>query len=120
MGITHAQYVQMLTRSMKRDDKPALGPGPDRESDLHDQIMDYCRGRGWLAVHSRMDKRTTQQKGVSDFIIITPVRVFFVECKRVGQKLTPDQLAFAAQIKKLGWPHAVVHNMAEFVQAITA
>lgn len=118
MTITQAQYIAMLSRTTPRDTKPALGPGPDKESDLHDEIAAYCRSKGWLAPHSRMDKRTTQQPGISDFIIVTPKQIYFIECKRIGQKLRPDQLAFRAQILKLGWPHATVHSMAEFLNAV--
>lgn len=118
MGISHADYLAMLTRTTKRDDKPALGPSPDRESELHDQILDYCKGKGWLCIHSRMDRKSTQQKGVSDFIVVTPISPYFVEAKRRNQKLRPEQAAFRAQILKLGWPHAVVYCLQDFIEAV--
>lgn len=91
---------------------------PPLEADLHDKILDWVHKRGWLAIHSRMDRRTTTAKGVSDFIIITPWNVFFVECKQPGKKTTTEQAAFLAHVDKLRWPNAVVHSMKEFVEFI--
>lgn len=119
---TDAQYAAFMARQMTPDSpiiRP-LTPALDHESDLHDHILTYCRAKGWLAVHSRMDKRTTYAVGTSDFIIVTPKTVLFIECKRRGAKMTTEQLAFRAQILKLGWPHAVVHNMDEFIEALRA
>lgn len=121
MTITQAQYIAMLSRTSPRDTKPALGPGPDRESDLHDQIADYCRGKGWIVHHSRMDKRSTCEKGWADFGIVTPKNVYFIEAKVMGRKLRPEQAAFRAQVLKLNNPnvvHAVVHSMSEFLESV--
>lgn len=89
-------------------------PAPDAESEIHDYILSYCHSRGWLAIHSRMDRRTTTAKGISDFICITPKTVVFVECKMPGKKPTPEQRAFLTAIRVLGWPNAVVHSIDEF------
>ena len=85
---------------------------------MHDYILEYCHSRHWLAVHSRMDKPTTTALGVSDFIIVAPRFVAFVEAKRPGKKPTPKQLAFLHAIGSLGWPTAVVHSKDEFDQFI--
>jgi hypothetical protein len=119
VSISEQEYRQIVARLAPKD-KPPLGPGPDRESELHDEILTHCRGKGWLCVHSRMDRKTTTARGVSDFIIVTPCNVYFVECKRPGQKLRPEQQAFAANIKRLGWPCATVHSLDEFLQFINA
>lgn len=89
-------------------------PEVERESKLHDDITDYCHRKGWLVIHSRTDKPTTTAKGVSDFIIVTPNTVCFVEVKRPGKKATAEQLAFLAMVSKLGWPNFIVHSMDEF------
>lgn len=87
----------------------------DLESVLHDYILKYAHDRGWLAVHSRMDLPTTTAVGTSDFILVTPRTVYFIEAKRRGGKLTPKQLAFLTAIAVLGWPQAVVHSQEEFL-----
>lgn len=66
-----------------------------------------------------MDQPSTQAKGVADFIIFTPQTVLCVECKQPGKKLTMEQLAFAAQVSKLGWPHKVVYTFNEFLDFVT-
>ena len=121
MPINQAQLAEILERLQRNHKRQApdpepvkIGRGVECERDLHDDINDFCRARGWLVVHSRMDRPSTQAKGVSDFIIATTRSVYFLECKRHGKKPTPDQQAFAAHIRKLGWPGGVAHNMDEF------
>ena len=87
----------------------------DLESDLHDFILEHAHSRGWLCVHSRMDRPTTTAVGVSDFIIVTPKTVLFVEAKRPGKKTTPKQEAFLMAVRCLGWPTAVVHTQEEYL-----
>ena len=93
---------------------PASGSPLSYESDLHDYILDFWHARGWLDIHSRMDRKTTTAKGVSDFILVCPAFVAFVECKRKGKEPTKEQLAFLAHVKKMGWPNAVVYSQEEF------
>lgn len=90
-----------------------------RESDLHDQIMADIRRRGWLAVHSRMDMATTTAVGVPDFVIMGDKgRMWWIECKATGGKLTPEQQAFHAQAKHLGHIVTTVWNFDGYIQAI--
>lgn len=62
-----------------------------------------------------MDKPTTTAVGVSDFVLITPKTVYFVEAKKPGKKPTPKQQAFLTAVKCLGWPSAVVYSREEFL-----
>jgi hypothetical protein len=113
-----AQIEDAMAPRVKEPTVKPLGPGPDRESDLHDDILRHCRDNGWLCVHSRMDRRSTNAVGTPDFIIVTPGTVLFVEAKMPGKKLRPEQRAFAAHIRKLGWPHATVHTFTEFLEVV--
>lgn len=98
----------------------------EREADLHGQIQDECRRRGWMAIHSRMDCRNTATVGTPDFIILTgkryvlgliyPPAVFFIECKAKGQKPTVEQLSLHAMAEKLGHEVHVVFSLAEFME----
>jgi hypothetical protein len=73
------------------------------EEDIHDDIERLCRSRGWLYVHSRMDKRTTVHVGTPDFIIALPGgRTLWIECKRKDGKLTEKQHGTLRWLRKLG------------------
>jgi hypothetical protein len=102
-----------LSTSVTAGATPAT-PSLSLESELHEYILDWCHIKGWLAIHSRMDKKATQAKGVSDFILVCPNTVAFVECKKRGNKPTKEQLQFLAHVKKMGWPNAVVYSKEEF------
>jgi hypothetical protein len=56
--------------------------GVEREADLHEEIFDECRRRGWIALHGSMAERTCRTLGEPDFVILADGgRVLFVECK---------------------------------------
>jgi len=79
----------------------------DHEADLHDAIVTECRRRGWIAFHSRMDRRTGRTLGEPDFIILAEHgRLFCIECKSRNGKLSSEQLGVIAWAEKLG--HAIV------------
>ena len=111
-----------LGGSVGTESTPVIGqrarPSDDPESELHDYILEYSKSRGWLAIHSRMDRPTTTACGVSDFILVTPENVYFVEAKRKGKKPTPKQQAFLTAVRVLGWPQAVVRSREEFLEFI--
>lgn len=64
------------------------------ESDLHDDIKDDCRRRGWIPFSGSMAHKTKRKIGEPDFIIATDDgRTLYVECKSKSGKLTPPQQA---------------------------
>lgn len=85
------------------------------ERDLHSQIFEECRRRGWIAFHGSMAERTHRTKGEPDFIILTDdKRALLVECKTATGKLTTEQQAMIAHARKLGHTIHVVRSMQEF------
>lgn len=91
----------------------------DRESKLHEQIMDYCRDHGLYYVHSRMDQKTTTAVGVPDFIIANyDGKTLWLECKAKGGKPTMQQLATVTFLKKLGHTAEVIYSLDEFVKLL--
>jgi hypothetical protein len=80
------------------------------ERELHDAVRDLLDRRGIVYFHSRMDKRTTQQKGVPDFIFSVGIRWMFGvtagvnavpfawECKIGKGKLSEDQEKMMARL----------------------
>lgn len=86
----------------------------EREEDLHDDILDLCKARGWIAIHARMDMAHTLAKGTADFIILADGgRTFCFECKSKAGKLRPEQSAWAAWADRLGHKFAVVRSIEE-------
>jgi VRR-NUC domain len=119
-SISQADYLAMLARLDRnplRDAKPS--PGVERERQLHEQIIEFCRFKGWLVIHSRMDRPSTVRVGVADFVICADGgQTYLVECKRAGSKLRPEQAAWLAQARHLGHCAAVVRSMSDFLELI--
>lgn len=119
---TREQYELYLARHAEAARKNEPPPAADAviiESTLHDQIMSECRVRGWKAIHSRMDKRSTVGEGVCDFVIFADNgRVICCECKTRSGKLSMEQNAFIAWLDKLGHKVSVVRNFSEFLEIV--
>src|SRR5208282_3971144 len=96
----------------------AVKDGSERA--IHDQIEATLKFKRWYYVHSRMDKPATNQVGTCDFIIAAPGgRTFWIEVKRKGGKLTPDQSITRHILMALGHKYAVVYSYQNFLEAIT-
>ena len=96
---------------------PALKIGVPvaRESDLHGDILDACRKRGWLCWHGSMAHKAMRTLGEPDFTVLCDGgRVFFIECKSATGKLTTEQRGLAMQAERLGHKIHVVRNLPEF------
>lgn len=93
--------------------------GGSREADLHVEIFDECRRRGWIALHGSMAERTCRTLGEPDFVILADGgRVLFVECKSRTGKLSPAQAALKFHAEKLGHTVHVVRSMEEFLAVV--
>jgi hypothetical protein len=115
--MTEEEYRAFLARTEKQAAAPVDAVAV--ESDLHDQIMADIRRRGWLAIHSRMDMATTTAIGVPDFVIMGDGgRVWWIECKARGGKVSNSQMAFHAMAAKLGHRVVVVWNFAEYASIV--
>jgi len=112
--------VQMHnSRVSKPNQIPVPADACEDESKLHDEIRAECRRRGWMVVHSRMDRATTVAVGVPDFVIAADSGVtFWVEAKAKRKKMTLEQLACAAQLNKLGHRFFCVWNYQQFLDCI--
>lgn len=92
--------------------------GVEYEAKLHEQIIEACQQRGWYFVRSRMDRPTTQQKGVPDFIIAAHGKTYWVEAKAKGKKLTREQNGTLHWLQHLGHPAGMVYSLADFLALI--
>jgi hypothetical protein len=126
MSISQYQLDQMLARmahnKATRDcnGEPEPPPKPaQREDKLHDEILDFCREKGWLVIHSRMDMPSTVGVGTADFVILRDGgRTLLVEAKARNNKPTPAQLAWLAWAKRLGHPAFIVRSLQEFLEFV--
>ena len=99
--------------------------GVKLERDLHDKIEEELKRRRWYYVHSRMDKPTTTQLGVTDFVIAIPAtkdgpaETLWLEAKRHGAKLTKDQNIVRHILLASSHHHEVVYSMKQFIEIIS-
>ncbi len=123
MTISRQQYAEMLSRGQrnwKRDHPQSACPDAvEHESDLHTQIEDELKRRGWYYVHSRMDKPSTVAVGVPDFCIAADGgRAFFIEAKGRRTKVTPKQAGALLMLGNLGHKAALVRSFTEFLEVV--
>jgi hypothetical protein len=117
-SISRLAFQQMLARleaSNSRISRVAKAPDSvEEEADLHAQIIDYCRSKGWGYIHGRMDRRSTVTEGSPDFVICADSgRVFFVEAKSKDGKVSVKQQAWIAQAKRNGHTVHVLRSVQE-------
>lgn len=97
-----------------------LGEGVLDEIPLHNEILKECDRRGWIAFHGSTAHRTKRKIGEPDFIIVADTgRVFFIEAKAKGGKLTKEQDGVLHWLIKLGARAGVVRSMAEFILLVS-
>lgn len=116
MPISSFQFQEMLARTIRKPVQYGPQSSVTREKDLHEQIINECKNRGWFYVHSRMDLPTTTACGVTDFVIATTDgRTLWIECKRAGGKLTPAQRATIHWLERNRQHVAVVYSFQNFL-----
>jgi len=94
-----------------------------RESQLHDEIIEFCGNQypHWKFRHARMDRKTTEECGVEDFTIFaTGNRTFHFECKAKGKKRTPEQLAWALEMRMLEHEVHCIESFSQFLAIISS
>lgn len=89
------------------------------EGRLHEEILQDCRRRGWLAFHGSMAHRTHRTPGEPDFIVLVPGgQMLLVECKAKGRKMTPEQLGVLIWAEKLGHTVYTVKSFTEWLSIL--
>lgn len=86
---------------------------------LHDQIIRHCNAQWprWKFRHARTDCPTTEELGVEDFTVFLPRNItLHVECKTANGKESPEQLAWAYEMKLLGHEVHLVRSLKEFIE----
>jgi hypothetical protein len=63
-------------------------------------------------------KSTGLTTGVSDMILVTPEKVFFIEVKNAKGKQSEDQEKFQNRVESMGYSYFLVRSLQEFKQSI--
>jgi len=77
-----------------------------------------CQDRGWRHVWHRTDKRSTANRGCPDFIVGARGTTYWIEFKRPGEDLRPDQAAFRKELAQNGIIMHVVNSAGQAVKLI--
>jgi hypothetical protein len=121
MNWTQEDYNRNLAKALAKSPQPKPADAVEDESELHEDIIRYCRSQGWAYVRSRMDKRSTSTVGAPDFVVYASGgRIFSFECKSRTGKLSTAQLAFRLQAEMNGHTVWIVYSIADFHAAIAA
>jgi hypothetical protein len=121
MTFTQQQYDDYERRRRLR---LAGGPAPDQsypattdELKLHDEIIAWCNRQSPRIkyIHARTDRRSTIATGAHDFTIFFPNgKTICIEVKSKTGKLSTEQLAWRAEMKRLSHVIFVVRAFGEF------
>lgn len=84
------------------------------EKKLHEDIDQFLMMKGVrVRVRSRMDKRTTNNKGLPDFLFVYNSVPFAIEVKRQGEDPRDDQKECGHNMQMDGWSWHVVRSLQE-------
>ncbi|MGO9479060.1 MAG: hypothetical protein ACLP7I_14095 [Limisphaerales bacterium] len=123
MGISIEDFRAMEARLAKHNPPapaPADAVADGEEAWLHEEIIAELRRRRWMFIHSRMDRKSTVQKGTPDFAIYPPGRAaFFVECKTKNGKLTEEQTVFKHCAEASDYKFFIIRSFAQFFEILT-
>jgi VRR-NUC domain len=119
---------QNIRKWMSPEDQKALGIPTDpevrdkwftgREKVMHQQFEDWLNRNDLDYVHPRMDKRTTVQKGVFDFLVWFGPKLAWVELKTDNGRLSEEQKEFLARQTVKHTPAFVAHSYEAAVKFI--
>lgn len=91
------------------------------EKDLHYDIIEECKRRGWIYFHGSLAHKAMRTVGEPDFTILADKgRVFFVEAKTRQGKLSTEQLGLKMWAGKLGHQIQTVYSMEEFLSLLSS
>lgn len=120
--------VEQLPLDLKRRGRALAKLPPPKEQHLHVAVVNALRVLGkpdWAFNHPAggevRDKRTAAklklmgvQPGRPDIELISPDGRFYgLELKRLGGRLSPEQMAFRDKARRLGWPYHVAYSLDE-------
>ncbi len=121
MRFSHAEVIAHEAKLAAKKSPPIVGvPNTfEKESALHDAILDHCKAKGWIAFHGSMAHKARRTPGEPDFCILADKgRVFFIECKTAEGKLSPEQMGIKMWAEMLGHTVHVCRSAEEFYRIV--
>lgn len=117
---TSADQIAYEARRKVNSERLEVLDGCEKESELHQQIVEICRARGYLAFHGSMAHQTFRTEGEPDFQICLPNgRFLMVECKTRTGKLSIAQQSIHAWAARLNHKIHTVRSYEEFLNLLT-
>lgn len=86
-----------------------------QERVYEDQFVTHCKSLGFPCLKLRVDG----QDGFPDRTVLTDGGACFVEFKRPGQRLRPQQRLFKNQIEHLGYSYCIAYCLDDAVQFLS-
>ena len=115
----NTEWLTAREMRMAKNKPEASSEGVKIERELHDDVQSELRHRRWYFVHSRMDRKTTTQLGVVDFIIAIPGgKTLWLELKRKNGKLSQEQNITRHILKSSGHWHEVAFSMTDVLRIL--
>lgn len=121
--MTPAEVIVYQARMASKwgENNPHVTSDQDDESKFHEEIMTFLKRAGIHGVvHSRMDKATTQQCGVPDFLFAYSGVPIALEAKVKNRKVTPEQAGWLTALGMDGWLCRVVRSLSDVAEALEA
>ncbi len=90
-----------------------------KESEIQRQVAELCRRAGWYYIRSRFDRPTTIGRGAPDFVIACRGGVvLWVEVKRIGGRLGPEQEEVKRKLERLGQRYLVINSIDDLIKEV--
>jgi len=95
--------------------------GKMTEHDLQRQCNEFLRKRGirYLHIEKGRGRNMTHRKGWPDLLVFPGFgKVIFVELKKPGGTLKPEQTAFRDEVREYGYQYSVCYSTEEFIKVV--
>lgn len=88
------------------------------ESKLHQMIAEDVKKRRWLCFHGVTHKSSGRTAGEPDLTVCAPGKVYFIEVKKKGGKLSQDQTIVRHLLLALEQNYSTCYSFNDYLRAI--
>lgn len=134
MGIRLEDLTPKILSCMEQADLELYQPGihppyqedhhPPPQNDIPENVLQkqfaaWCVEMKFRALWHATHKPSTANRGCPDFVVAAYGTTFWIEFKKVGEDLRPDQIVFKKQLEANGVAMYVCYSAFEAMQVIT-